>query len=264
MSSPLTAMERAARQAGGLLRRRQARLGDLQVESKGLHDFVTQADREAEELVVASLDESCPGIPFLAEESALRKTTAGRRWIVDPLDGTTNFIHGYPFFAVSIAFQDGGELKAGVVFDPMRDEMFMAAAGRGATLNGEPIRVSGQDCLDQSLLVTGFPFRELAHLDEYLEGFRRLLSISAGVRRDGSAALDLCWVAAGRSDGFWEMGLAPWDVAAGGLIVQEAGGSISDYAGGGNWLEGRSIIAASPGIHADMRQAVAPSNSQAG
>jgi myo-inositol-1(or 4)-monophosphatase len=258
MNSTLAAMERAARQAGVLLRRRQARLSDLQVESKGRQDFVTQADREAEEVVVASLDESCPGIPFLAEESARRKTSAGRRWIVDPLDGTTNFIHGYPFFGVSIAYQDDGKLMAGVVYDPMRDEMFKAEAGRGATLNGQPMQVSGQNDLEKSLLVTGFPLRELAHLDEYMEGFRRLLSVSAGVRRDGSAALDLCWVAAGRSDGFWEMGLAPWDVAAGGLIVQEAGGRVSDYQGGGNWLEGRSIIAASPGIHAGMRQAVAP------
>ncbi len=261
MSSTLAAMEQAARQAGDLLRRRQARLGDLQVESKGRQDFVTQADREAEEVVVASLDESCPGIPFLAEESARRKTSAGRRWIVDPLDGTTNFIHGYPFFGVSIAYQDDGKLMAGVVYDPMRDEMFKAEAGRGATLNGEPMRVSGQNDLEKSLLVTGFPLRELAHLDEYMEGFRRLLSVSAGVRRDGSAALDLCWVAAGRSDGFWEMGLAPWDVAAGGLIVEEAGGRVSDYQGGGDWLEGRSIVAASPGIHADMRQAVFPSDS---
>lgn len=258
MKRPLAAMEEAARKAGALLRRRQARLGSLQVESKGLNDFVTQADREAEEAVVASLEESLPGIPFLAEESDQRKTKAESRWIVDPLDGTTNFIHGYPFFAVSIAFQDAGELAAGVVFDPMRDEMFACAADRGATLNGEPIRVSGQDRLELSLLVTGFPFRELAHLDEYLEGFKRLLKATAGVRRDGSAALDLCWVAAGRSDGFWEMGLAPWDVAAGGLMVQAAGGRVSDYAGGGDWLEGRSIIAASPGIHAGIRQAVIP------
>jgi len=258
MNSTLTAMEKAARQAGELLSRRQASLGDLEVESKGRHDFVTQADREAEEIVAASLDESCPGIPFLAEESDRRKSSSQRRWIVDPLDGTTNFIHGYPFFAVSIAFQDGGELRAGVVFDPMRDEMFSAEAGGGATLNGRPIRVSGQQSLDKSLLVTGFPLRELAHLEEYLKGFRRLLSVTAGVRRDGSAALDLCWVAAGRSDGFWEMGLAPWDVAAGGLIVQEAGGLVSDYKGGGSWLEGRSIVAASAGIHEEMRRAVAP------
>jgi myo-inositol-1(or 4)-monophosphatase len=228
----------------------------LQVEAKGLNDFVTAADREAEELIAASLEEAWPGVPFLAEESADRKTAATKRWIVDPLDGTTNFIHGYPFFSVSIAYQDGEAIQHGVVFDPSRDEMFAGSRGSGATLNGAPMKVSGRRELAGSLLVTGFPFKELSRLDEFLEGFRRLLKVAAGVRRDGSAALDLAWVAAGRSDGFWEMGLAPWDVAAGGLLVQEAGGQVSEYDGGSHWLEGRSIVAATPGLQAAMRQAV--------
>jgi myo-inositol-1(or 4)-monophosphatase len=232
-------------------------LHELEVEAKGLNDFVTAADREAEEAIAACLEASCPGIPFLAEESAGRKTGARKRFIIDPLDGTTNFIHGYPFFSVSIAYQDAGAIQHGVVFDPSRDEMFSASRGTGAMLNGKAMRVSGRKDLAGSLLVTGFPFKELARLDEYLEGFRRLLKVSAGVRRDGSAALDLAWVAAGRSDGFWEMGLSPWDVAAGALLVTEAGGQVSDYQGGGDWLEGRSIVAATKGLHEAMRRAVA-------
>ena len=256
MNSPLQAMETAARLAGDLLMGRLQHLHELKVEAKGLNDFVTAADREAEEAIAASLEASCPGIPFLAEESAGRKSGASSRFIVDPLDGTTNFIHGYPFFSVSIAYQDAGAIQQGVVFDPSRDEMFSAGRGEGTTLNGTAIRVSGREDLSGSLLVTGFPFKELARLDEYLEGFRRLLKVSAGVRRDGSAALDLAWVAAGRSDGFWEMGLSPWDVAAGGLLVAEAGGQVSDYQGGDDWLEGRSIVAATKGLHTAMRRAV--------
>jgi myo-inositol-1(or 4)-monophosphatase len=256
MNSLLPAMEKAARVAGGLLMNRLLHLSELKVEAKGLNDFVTAADREAEEAIVASLDESWPGIPFLAEESAGRKTEAGERWIVDPLDGTTNFIHGYPFFSVSIAHESAGAIQHGVVFDPSRDEMFAGSREGGSTLNGKSMCVSGRGDLSGSLLVTGFPFKELARLEEYLEGFRRLLQVSAGVRRDGSAALDLAWVAAGRSDGFWEMGLAPWDVAAGGLLVQEAGGKVSDYSGGPDWLEGRSIVASTPDLHEAMRCAV--------
>ena len=257
MDSLLPAMENAARIAGGLLMKRLLHLAELKVEAKGLNDFVTAADREAEEAIAASLEEAWPGIPFLAEESAGRKTTASERWIVDPLDGTTNFIHGYPFFAVSIAHENEGTIQHAAVFDPSRDEMFAGSREQGVTLNGKSMRVSGRAELSGALLVTGFPFKELARLDEYLEGFRRLLKVSAGVRRDGAAALDLAWVAAGRSDGFWEMGLAPWDVAAGGLLVQEAGGVVTDYQGGNRWLEGRTIVAATPGLHEAMRRAVA-------
>ncbi len=258
MTSPLPAMEHAARQAGDLLRRHLARHDSLQVEAKGTNDFVTVADREAEEVVAASLEQAWPGIPFLAEESRHRKTRARRRWIIDPLDGTTNFIHGYPFFAVSIGLQEDETITAGVVYDPSRDEMFSARQGCGAFLNGLPIGVSGREDLADSMLVTGFPFREIDHLDEFLRGFSTLLRRTSGVRRDGSAALDLCWVAAGRSDGFWEKGLSPWDVAAGACIVHEAGGRVSDFQGEQNWLEGQSIVATTPAIHEAVRRAVAP------
>ncbi len=256
MSVLLDHMEEAARLAGEVLRRRQADRGRLGVESKGLNDFVTAVDREAEDAIVGYLEERHPGVPFLAEESAARKATAPERWIVDPLDGTTNYIHGYPVYGVSIAFQAGGRIQAGAVYDPCRDEMFTATPGGGAHLDGRPLQVASTPDLRQALLVTGFPFRELAHLDVYLAGFRRLLTASAGVRRDGSAALDLCFVAAGRCDGFWENGLSPWDVAAGGLMVAEAGGVVTDYAGGDGWLEGRQIVAATPGIHAAMLAAL--------
>ena len=246
---PVADMRQAARMAGQLLLRHQGDMEKLQVEAKGVHDFVTFVDRASEDAIVSFLEKRWPGVPFLAEESDARKTDAPERWIVDPLDGTTNYIHGYPCYGVSIAFQSGGRIAAGVIYDPVRDEMYCAEDQKGATLNDRPISVSQVTDLGQSLLVTGFPFRSLGHLDEYLAGFRLLLQQASGVRRDGSAALDLCYVAAGRYDGFWEMGLSPWDVAAGSLIVQCAGGRVSDYANGSNWLEGEEIVAATTGIH---------------
>jgi myo-inositol-1(or 4)-monophosphatase len=249
-------MRQAAGLAGELLLRRRSGLASLQVESKGVKDFVTSVDREAEEIIAGYLEERWPGIPFLAEESDARKTDAAERWIVDPLDGTTNYIHGFPVFCVSIAFQSAGRLQAGVVLDPTRGELFCAEQGKGATLDGAPLSVSGAGDLGASLLATGFPFREIERLDGYLADFRRLLTASAGVRRAGSAAMDLCYVAAGRCDGFWEIGLSPWDVAAGGLMVLEAGGLVTDFSGGDEWLSGREIVAATPGIQTAILEAL--------
>jgi myo-inositol-1(or 4)-monophosphatase len=249
---PIDDMKRAARLAGEILLRRQADLRAVDIESKGLKDFVTSVDREAEEAIAGFLEKRWPGIPFLAEESDARKADAAERWIVDPLDGTTNYIHGFPVFCVSIAFQSAGRIAAGVVLDPTRNELFCAGAGKGATLNDRPLAVSGAVDLASGLLATGFPFRELDRLDRYLDAFRRLLTHSAGVRRAGSAALDLSYVAAGRCDGFWEIGLSPWDVAAGGLLILEAGGRVSDFGGGDEWLDGRRIVAATPGIHSEI------------
>ncbi|MFQ5669296.1 MAG: inositol monophosphatase family protein [Acidobacteriota bacterium] len=246
---PVEIMQQAAEKAGRLLLKRQPHLASVPIESKGLHDFVTSVDRESEEMIASYLEEHWPGVPCLAEESEARKTGAAERWIIDPLDGTTNYLHGYPCFSVSIAFQSGGRIQAGVVHDPVHGETYRARAGGGASLDGRPLQVSSVSSLDEALLVTGFPFRELDRLDAYLAGFRRLLQLAAGIRRDGSAALDLCHVGAGRCDGFWETGLSPWDVAAGGLVVQEAGGVVSDDEGGGDWLEGQRIVAATPGLH---------------
>ena len=248
----LDALIEAARRAGDHLRRRQADLERIAIETKGLNDFVTAVDRESEDLIVSCLDERCPGIPFLAEESDDRKAAGGERWIIDPLDGTTNYLHGYPCFSVSIALETGGDIVAGVVLDPVRDELYAAERRRGATLNGTEIAVSGVRDLAAALLVTGFPFKILDRLDAYLAGLRLLLQRSSGLRRDGSAALDLCYVGAGRLDGFWEFGLSPWDVAAGALIVGEAGGRVSDAMDGPGWLEGESIVAATPAVHGDI------------
>ena len=254
----------AARQAGAHLLHRQADLARVTVESKGRNDFVTVVDRECEDLIVACLDAAHPGVPVLAEESDLRKAGGGERWIIDPLDGTTNFLHRYPCFSVSIARQSEGKIVAGVVFDPVRDELYAAERDGGATLNGKALAVSSVQTLAGALLGTGFPFKIIERLETYLAGFRLLLHRSSGLRRNGSAALDLCYVAAGRLDGFWEFGLAPWDVAAGALIVREAGGQVTDAAGGRNWLEGESIVAATPAVHADIVAALGEVGTSAG
>jgi myo-inositol-1(or 4)-monophosphatase len=249
---PMRDIEAAARLAGERLLEFRRRGTALDVEAKGFNDLVTAADREAEELIIRRLAASWPGVGFLAEESGATGGGSGDRWIIDPLDGTTNFVHGYPCWGVSIALERGGRIVAGAVFDPERDEMFTAESGGGAFLNGKRIQVSGVMHLADALLVTGFPFRRLSEMDEFLAGLKVFLARTQGVRRDGSAALDLAAVAAGRLDGFWEKGLAPWDVAAGGLLVREAGGVVSDYSGGDRWLDGEEIVAATPGIHAEM------------
>ncbi|MEO5618955.1 MAG: inositol monophosphatase family protein [Candidatus Eisenbacteria bacterium] len=223
-------------------------------ELKGRIDLVTLYDRRSEELILARIRERFPGSAVLAEESGAheRATGASLRWIVDPLDGTTNYAHNYPFFSVSIAAESAGEVVAGAVFDPVAREMFAAARGAGATLNGRPIRVSSIAALDSALLVTGFPYDVREHPERVLPAFQAFLARAQGIRRDGSATLNLCYTAMGRFDGFWEPRLAAWDTAAGALMVREAGGRVTDYRGSRFDPEGGEILATNAALHAEM------------
>jgi myo-inositol-1(or 4)-monophosphatase len=242
----------AAHQAGGILRRRFRERTPLLVEEKGLHDFVTEVDRAAEAAVLSYIAAHFPKHPVMSEESSPELPPSGHRWIVDPLDGTTNFIHGVPPFSVSIAVEDEQGLLAGAIHDPFHAETFHACRGGGAKLNGDPIRCSEPSSSDQALVATGFPFRELSRLDRYLRAFEAFVHCTAGIRRAGSAAIDLAYTACGRYDGFWEVGLSRWDIAAGALIVLEAGGRVSDPLGGDGYLDTGDIVAAGSGMHPPM------------
>ncbi len=242
----------AARRGGEVLRRRFRNLGGLTVERKGLHDYVTEVDREAEAAVADVLRRAHPDHALLAEEGTTGAAGSPWRWIVDPLDGTTNFLHGVPTFAVSVALEGPEGLVVGAIHDPSHDETFHAARGAGAFLNGTPIACSRPPALDDALIATGFPFRELRRLDRYMAAFERFVRETSGLRRAGSASLDLAFTACGRYDGFWEIGLSPWDIAAGALVVREAGGRVSDVAGGEEFLRGGTIVASGPTIHEAM------------
>lgn len=220
--------------------------GDIAL--KHASDFVTRVDRESEAAIIGVLKTAFPGHVFLSEERGPEGGQGVHRWIIDPLDGTTNYIHGYPMFSVSIALERAGEIVAGVVLDPLRDELFTAERGRGALLNGSPIRVSGFSTLNECLITTGFPFRKKEMVDLYLDAFRRIFLKVSGIRRAGSAALDLAHLAAGRCDGFFELGLSPWDIAAGSLLVTEAGGLLSDFGGGGEYLITGNVVAGTPPV----------------
>ena len=255
MHPMLNTAVRAARQAGRIILMYQDRLDRLTVTAKSRNDYVTQADTEAEEVILEVLRRAYPGHGILAEESG-RREGGEYTWVVDPLDGTTNFIHGFPQFAVSIAAVRGDVLEHGVVFDPLKDELFTASRGQGAQLNDRRIRVSGLQHLSQALLGTGFPFRDMSVLEPWLRTFQALLPKTAGVRRAGAAVLDLAYVAAGRLDGFWEMGLKPWDMAAGALLVREAGGLVADFSGEQNYLKNGNIIAANTAVFDELRKIV--------
>ena len=238
---------RAARQAGNVIARNIDRFDAFTVSEKAPNDFVTEIDRVAERRIIDAIRRSHPDHAFLAEESG----THGRsdfEWIIDPLDGTTNFVHGLPHVAVSIAVRHRTRIEHAVVFDPLRQELFTASRGSGAQLNDRRIRVATRNHLKGALLGTGFPFRELDRLESHLAAMKALISESAHIRRSGSAALDLAYVAAGRLDGFWEIGLAPWDIAAGALLVQEAGGMVSEPNGGNDYLQSGAVVAASPKV----------------
>jgi myo-inositol-1(or 4)-monophosphatase len=227
------------------------------IEYKGEIDLVTETDRQVEALVVGELRAAFPGHGIVAEEASSGEAIRppgphGYVWYLDPLDGTTNFAHSYPQFAVSLALARGAELLAGFVYDPMRDELFEARQGRGAKLNGEAIRVSDVPVLDRALLGTGFPYDRRDHADFYLGFVKRFMMRAHGIRRAGAAALDLCAVACGRLDGFWEWKLKPWDTAAGALIVREAGGTVTDFAGGAFDLFGDQTLASNGKLHAEM------------
>ena len=246
-----------ARTAGAVLREGYGRAH--RPERKGRIDLVTDYDRRAERVLLEGIARRFPDHAVLAEESGASPPRPGAavRWLVDPLDGTTNFAHNYPFFCVSVAAEVDGRLAAGAVYDPVRDELFDAAAGAGATLDGRPLRVSDIERVEDALLVTGFPYDVREHPERSLPLFAAFLTRAQGVRRDGSAALNLCYLAAGRFDGFWEGHLSPWDMAAGVLIVREAGGRVTDYAGGEFRLERPEILASNGRIHDEMRTILA-------
>lgn len=239
-----------ARAAGAILRRR---FGDeLRVEQKGLHDFVTAVDREAEATIVERIRARFPEHQIMAEEGSPELRAARLRWVIDPLDGTTNFIHGVPTFGVSIALEDDAGPLVGVVHDPLRDETFHATRGGGARLDGRPIRCSAPAAMGQALIATGYPYRVLDRLDRYLEAFEAFVRTTAGLRRAGAACIDLAYTACGRYDGFWEVGLSRWDVAAGVLLVGEAGGTVTDVGGNESALETGDVVAAGKGLHPRM------------
>ena len=242
----------AALAAGAVLRRRFADRHRLSIERKAHRDYVTEVDREAEAAVVSILRSRAPQDTIVAEEGSPFARSTGRRWIVDPLDGTTNFIHGVPTFAVSIALADEDGLAVGVVHDPSRDETFQARRGAGARLDDRPIRCTELFGLDAALIATGFPFRDLSRLEAYLDAFERFVRSTSGLRRAGSASLDLAYTACGRYDGFFEVGLSAWDLAAGALLVTEAGGLVTTVDGGPEVLVEGTVVAAGRALHPEM------------
>jgi myo-inositol-1(or 4)-monophosphatase len=247
----LSAAWEAANAAGVLVR--ECWQQPQEIDYKNPIDLVTAVDRESERRIVAVLRRSFPKHSILAEEETkITGSQSSHRWIIDPLDGTTNFAHGYPHFAISIALELEGEVFLGLVYDPLRRECFRAIKDRGATLNGNRVRVSGIRELDKSLLATGFPYDRRGHAEEYLGFFKAFLMRTQGIRRNGSAALDLCYVASGRIDGFWEAKLRPWDIAAGSLVVQEAGGTVSNFSGNKFSIWGDETLASNGTIHAEM------------
>ena len=248
---------RAARSAGNVIIRNLGKLDSLTVHSKSRNDFVSEVDTQAEQEIIFILRKAFPGHGILAEESGHHEGDE-YQWIIDPLDGTTNFLHGFPQFAVSIALRHKGRLEQGVVYDPLRQELFTATRGAGAQLNDRRIRVTNRKELDGALLGTGFPFKSQQHLDTYLDMFRALFPQTAGVRRAGSAALDLAYVASGRLDGFWEIGLNIWDMAAGILLIQEAGGLSGDFTGGHDFLSNGNLVAANPKLFAEILKTIHP------
>jgi myo-inositol-1(or 4)-monophosphatase len=245
------AAKEAALAGGKVLMASFGRLKTGDVSQKAKNDFVTVVDKKSEKTVIGVLKKYFPGDVIQAEESGVTPGS-GALWIIDPLDGTSNYIHGFPQFCVSIGLMEGGELTAGVIYDPLHREMFTAQKGKGAHLNGKRIRVSGVPKLADSLMATGFPFRARNRFDEYIESFRKITLATVGMRRGGSAALDLSYVACGRFEAFWELDLSPWDVAAGAVIVREAGGKITDMWNGGDYLKTGDTLATNGRIHAEI------------
>ena len=239
----------AARLGGEVLRRRFRTEVASRVEVKGLHDFVTEVDREAEAAILGYLRSRFPDHAVMSEEASPEAARAEYRWVVDPLDGTTNFYHGVPTFAVSIALEDARGVLAGAVYDTVHDEMFHAHRGGGARLDGATIRCSRPESSGKALIATGFPFRELGRLERYMVAFAAVVRSTAGLRRAGAAAIDLAYSACGRYDGFFEVGLSRWDMAAGVLLVQEAGGVVTDVLGGPGFLDSGDVVAAGREMH---------------
>ncbi|MCE2908911.1 MAG: inositol monophosphatase [Burkholderiaceae bacterium] len=251
---------KAARTAGSIINRAALDLDVLKVGSKGPNDFVSEVDRNAEAAIIETLLEAYPGHGILAEESGREHGARDSEyvWIIDPLDGTTNFLHGFPVYAVSIALAVRGQVQQAVVYDPTRNDLFIASRGRGAFLNDRRLRVSRRTRLSDSLVGTGFPFRRGDNFKRYMKMFEEVMQACAGLRRPGAAALDLCYVAAGWYDGFFEMGLNPWDVAAGSLIITEAGGLIGNFTGESDYLHQREVVAGNPKVFGQLVAILAP------
>jgi myo-inositol-1(or 4)-monophosphatase len=245
---------KAARKAGSIITRASSDLDRLTVRRKHQNDFVSEVDHAAEEAIIGVLREAYPSHGILAEESGAQNSDAEYVWVIDPLDGTTNFLHGFPQYCVSIGLLHKGVPNQAVVFDPNRSELFTASRGVGAYLNDRRIRVSKIDKVEDALMGTGFPFKEVGHLDDYLRMFKNVTLACSGIRRPGAAALDLAWVAAGRIDGFWEIGLSPWDIAAGALLVREAGGLIGDLEGEDEFLASGRVVASNGKIFGALLQ----------
>ncbi len=254
MTIPISTAIKAAKEAGALLKARIGKPGII--EHKGAIDLVTELDQQAEEMIIGIIRKEFPEHAILAEESGATetsdKTEEKFRWVIDPLDGTTNYAHGFPFFAVSIALEVNGSVELGVVYNPMAYELFAAEKGKGARLNDTNIRVSATKTLNDSLLVTGFPYDIRTSAENNLENFKNFALKAQAIRRAGSAALDLCYTACGRFDGYWELKLKPWDVAAGALIVEEAGGQISDFNSDPFDIYGKECLASNSIIHDQM------------
>lgn len=249
---------RAARTAGRILLRRMNSLKPAQIRRKGKHDWVTDVDHASEEEILRIIRHAFPAHSIRAEESGASGASGGYEWFVDPLDGTVNYMHRFPMFAVSIALAHRGVVQVGVVYDPLRGELFTAERGKGARLNGRRIRVTRCSGFEEALLATGFPFRAKEHMDLYLSSFRKVFLKTGSIRRAGSAAVDLAYVACGRMDGFWEMALSPWDIAAGALLVEEAGGRVTDFFGGPGYLGTGHILAGTPALHRKLVALLAP------
>jgi myo-inositol-1(or 4)-monophosphatase len=249
---------KAARNASLIINRASQDLGALKVRSKTYNDYVSEVDHAAERAIIETLHDAYPTHAIFAEESGALEGDAENVWIIDPLDGTTNFLHGFPQYCISIALQQRGQITQAVVYDPNRNDLFTATRGAGAFLNDRRIRVSTRARLQESIIGTGFPFRDFAHLDTYMGMLKDMIRKTSGIRRPGSAALDLAYVAAGWYDGFWEIGLSKWDIAAGALLVHEAGGLVGDFEGNETWLETGNIVAANPKVFAQMLQTLNP------
>ena len=261
MQPTLAELERLAREAGAILR--AGYNTEHQVNYKGVIDLVTEVDHQSEAFLLGEVQRNFPDHHIIAEESGIIQGSDQHIWYIDPLDGTVNYAHHIPIFCVSIAYASDGSLKLGAVYDPMRDEMFTAERGRGAYLNGKPLRVSAAVELQKSLLVTGFPYDAWNTPQDNFANFVHFAKLTQGVRRLGSAALDLCYVAAGRFDGFWEMSLKPWDVAGGGLVCEEAGARVTNVDGESDYVSSpQSVVASSPGIHAHMLKELRASKSE--
>lgn len=248
----------AARQAGEIIIRHMEQVDRLTITAKNGQEYFSEVDVKAEQTIINAIHKAYPEHGILAEESGAQEGNGETVWIIDPLDGTTNYLHGFPFFSVSIAVKVKNRIEHGVIYDPLRHECFSASRGRGARLNDRRLRVSKQTQLSASLLGTGFSARNVTLAQKYLPTFEALVDKCAGMRRTGSAALDLAYVASGRLDGFWEFGLRPWDVAAGALLIREAGGLISDAHGGDDFLKTGDVVAGTPKVFKSLLQAISP------